>query len=169
MPSLRLALRSTPRWAVVPVLAVALFLQMAPITAMAAEEPDRMGQAQDETLPHSPSHILVKLAAPSQAFRTLGTSLTLSERDGSRSRSRPARMPIEFAREMSARTDVETAELDLILTQQATPPFASPDPDYVNTSSPFYQWHLHSANVGGAWQTTVGTGVTSRHPRYRGQ
>ena len=163
MPLLRLALRSTPRRSVVAVLAVVLLLQMAPIAAVAAEEPasfDRMGQAQDETMPHSRSHILVRLAAPSQASRALGTGSDPVGEGWFEVPVPAGQDAIDFAQEMSAHPDVEVAELDLILTQQATPPFVSPDPYYVNSGSPFYQWHLHAANVGTAWQSTVGAGVT---------
>ena len=67
--------------------------------------------------------------------------------------------PIDWAEEMAGRPGVEVAELDLILDKQATPPFQSPDPLYTNSSDPRWQWHLHAANAGGAWLSTVGDGV----------
>jgi subtilisin family serine protease len=64
-----------------------------------------------------------------------------------------------FAEEMGARPGVEAAEVDPILHTQASPPFISPDPFYNDTSATAFQWHLHTANVGAAWQSTVGANV----------
>jgi subtilisin family serine protease len=131
--------------------------------AVGAEEPpvdEKLGQARDETAPHSQSHILVKLTTSAQAFRTLGSGYEEVSEDWFEVPVPAGWEPIDWAREMATRPGVEVAELDLILTKQATPPFASADPLYTNSGSPFWQWHLHAANVGTAWLSTVGLGVT---------
>ena len=77
MIRLRLAPRSTLHRTVVSTLAVALLLlPLTPVAAQAVEEPaplEKLGRAQDDTAPHSRSHILVRIAGSAQAFRALGT------------------------------------------------------------------------------------------------
>ena len=124
-----------------------------------AAAPGELGQARNETAPHDPSHILVKMAAPTATVRTLATG---SEEVGEGWFELPVPAgwePIDWAEEMAGRPGVEVAELDLILTKQASPPFVSPDPLYANSGDPRWQWHLHAANAGGAWLSTVGAGV----------
>ncbi len=119
-----------------------------------------LGEARDETSPHDPSQILVKMAAPSANGRSLATA---SEEVGAGWYEVPVPTgwePIDWAEEMAGRPGVEVAELDLILTKQATPPFTSGDPFYANSAEPSWQWHLHAANVGSAWLSTVGAGAT---------
>ena len=148
---------------VVSALALVLLFSVAPDAAEAAEEPStfgRMGQAQDDTAPHSRSHILVRVAVPTQAYSALGAGFEDVGHDWFEVPVPSGWEPLDWAREMATRPGVEVAELDLIFTEQATPPFSSPDPLYTDTASPFWQWHLHAANVGPAWQSTVGAGVT---------
>jgi Subtilase family len=149
------------RRVVVAGLACAILLPIS--AAWAAEEAavtGELGQARDESAPHDPSHILVKVAAPTATARTLATG-TDELGAGWFEVPVPAGWePIDWAEEMASRPGVEMAELDLILTKQAAPPFVSPDPLYANSADPRWQWHLHAANVGTAWLSTVGAGVT---------
>ena len=145
----------------VGVASLALAILLPHLGAMATEAPapsGELGQASDETAPHDPTHILVKMAAPAAIARTLAMSEEVGE--GWFEVPVPAGWePIDWAEEMAGRPGIEVAELDLILTKQATPPFVSPDPLYANSADPSWQWHLHAANAGGAWLSTVGTGV----------
>ncbi|MEX2653210.1 MAG: S8 family serine peptidase, partial [Acidimicrobiia bacterium] len=161
---MRLAPRSTRHRTVVSTLAVALLLlPVAPLAAEGVEEPatfERLGRAQDDTAPHSRSHILVRIAVPAQAFRALGTGFEDVGHDWFEVPVPAGWEPIDWAGKMASRPGVEAAELDLIFSHQATPPFSSSDFLYTTSSSPMWQWHLHAANVGAAWQSTVGAGVT---------
>jgi len=144
--------------------AILAFAILLPIPAVWATEesavPGELGQARDETAPHDPSHILVKMAAPPTTARAQATG---TEEVGAGWFEMPVPAgwePIDWAEEMAGRPGVEVAELDLILTKQASPPFVSSDPLYANSADPSWQWHLHAANVGTAWLSTVGAGVT---------
>jgi subtilisin family serine protease len=140
-----------------------LLLSVAPLPAGGVEEPatlERLGRAQDDTVPHSRSHILVRIAVPAQALRALGAGFEDVGHDWFEVPVPAGWEPIDWAGEMATRPGVEVAELDPIFTHQATPPFNSPDPLYTISSSPMWQWHLHAANVGAAWQSTVGDGAT---------
>ncbi|MGH8950113.1 MAG: S8 family serine peptidase, partial [Acidimicrobiia bacterium] len=151
----------SPRRVLVAVLSLALFLPALP--AVAVEEPeglDKLGLARDESIPHSQTHVLVRVSAPAQGLRTLGTGFEAVGHDWFEVPVPAGWEPIDWAREMATRPGVEVAELDLTLSKQATPPFISPDPFYSDTGAAAWQWHLHDANVGGAWQSTVGAGVT---------
>ena len=149
----------SPRRVLVAVLTVALLFPALPSVAV-EERDDRLGLAQVETAPHDPSHILVKMGTPSANVRALATA---NEEVGAGWYEVPVPAgwePIDWAEEMAGRPGVEVAELDLILTKQATPPFVSSDPLYAHSSDPRWQWHLHAANAGGAWLSTVGAGAT---------
>jgi len=139
------------------------FATLLPIPAAWATEETaatgELGEARDEALPHDPSHVLVKMTAPPANGGTLAAA---SEEVGAGWYEVPVPTgwePLDWAEEMASRPGVEVAELDLILDKQATPPFVSPDPLYANSSDPRWQWHLHAANAGGAWLSTVGAGV----------
>ncbi|MGH8872206.1 MAG: S8 family peptidase, partial [Acidimicrobiia bacterium] len=158
MPS---SLRPSLRRVAVATLALALLVSAAP-AGVAQEQPvlEKLGRAQDPTAPHARTHVLVRVTAPAQALGVLDSGLERVGDDWFEAPVPAGWEPIDWAREMATRPGVEVAELDLILDKQATPPFISPDPLYTDTSSPFWQWHLHAAKVGAAWQSTVGTGVT---------
>ena len=100
------------------------------------------------------------MTSDAQAVGTLGSSPDEVTQDWFEVPVPAGLEPIEWAEEMATRPGVELAELDLTLTKQATPPFISPDPLYTNSASSAWQWHLHAANVGTAWLSTVGAGVT---------
>ena len=150
------------------VLAGAVLLTLVPTPAVSAQvtAPGELGLAQDEATPHSQSHILVRLETdpPSPASPVLPPAggETVGEAVGGDWYEVPVPSgwePIEWAEEMASRPGVASAELDIVLEPQATPPFISSDPLYANSAAPGWQWHLHAANVATAWQTTVGSGV----------
>jgi serine protease len=109
---------------------------------------------------HSEDHIVVKMDAAAEAMRALAAGSVEAVGDWVVVPVPEGVQAADFAEEMAARPGVEAAEVDPILHTQASPPFASPDPFYNDTSATAFQWHLHSANVGAAWLSTVGAGVT---------
>ena len=123
-------LTSSPKQSIGRVAVASLaFAMLLPLpAAWAIEETNatgELGEARDETAPHDPSHILVKMATPSANGRMLATA---SEEVGAGWYEVPVPAgwePIDWAEEMAGRPGVEVAELDLILDKQATPPFQS--------------------------------------------
>jgi subtilisin family serine protease len=152
------------RLAIVAVVLCFLTPNAALATDAPPEEPPAIGElglASDESVPHSQDHVLVK--TEEDGVTTMGTLGARAEEVGGGWHEVPVPAgwePIEWVEEMSTRPGIELAELDVILTPQATPPFVSPDPLYNDTSSTAWQWHLHAANVGTSWLSTVGAGVT---------
>jgi serine protease len=148
------------------VLLAAVLTLLTPAAAFAAEpaqeetpSAEGLGLASDESVPHDQDHILVKVddtAAP-------GTLSVSTEEVGGDWFETPVPAgwePIEWAEEMATRPGVELAELDVVLETQASPPFVSSDPLYADGGTSSFQWHLHAANVGGAWLSAVGARVT---------
>jgi serine protease len=150
------------RGAVIAILVVALSVAVPPRAEGADDHPPlgNLGLARDETSSHSRSHILVELNEPAQAYRILGSGTEAVVGDWYQAPVPAGWEPIDWAREVASRPGVETAELDLVLSHQATAPFTSPDPLYVTFAHPQWQWHLHATNVGQAWLNSVGAGVT---------
>jgi subtilisin family serine protease len=145
------------------VLAGAVLVTLLPVTgasAQTAPEGEGLGLARDETVPHSESHILVRAEGAGSSIRSLSTSAEEVGGDWYEVPVPAGWEPIEWAEEMASRPGIASAELDIVLEPQATPPFTSPDPLYANSASPGWQWHLHAVNVATAWQSTVGSGVT---------
>jgi subtilisin family serine protease len=149
-------------------LAGAVLVTLVPATAASAVEADpaapqpaaELGLASDESVLHSQDHVLVQVDESAVSARSLST---VGEEVGGGWYEVPVPAgvePIAWAEELATRPGVETAELDIVLEPQASPPFISPDPLYTNASSPGYQWHLHAVNVANAWLSTVGSGVT---------
>jgi serine protease len=148
-------------------LAGAVLVTLVPATAASAVEADpaapqpaaELGLASDESVPHSQDHVLVQVdesAVSPQSLATVGEEVG----GGWYEVPVPAGVePIEWAEEVATRPEVETAELDIVLEPQASPPFNSTDPLYANSSTQGFQWHLHATNVATAWQSTVGAGV----------
>jgi subtilisin family serine protease len=150
------------------VIAVVVLCSFTPTAALATDAPleesptsEELGLASDESVPHSQDHVLVKTEEDA-GVTAFGTLSARAEEVGGGWHEVPVPAgwePIDWAEEMSTRPGVEAAELDLLLETQATPPFASPDPLYNDSSSAAWQWHLHAANVGTAWLSTVGAGA----------
>jgi subtilisin family serine protease len=140
---------------------VAVLLSVVSVPAGGAEDPRRgeLGLARDPAAPHSETHILIDVAEPAQVFQALGAGVEPVVGDWYEVPVPAGWEPIDWAREMSSRPGVATAELNLILDLQAEAPFTSPDPLYNNFADPMYQWHLHAAKVGQAWLNSVGAGV----------
>jgi subtilisin family serine protease len=146
----------------------AVFALLAPGAALAttadepaqAAEPGNLGLARDESVPHSPSHVLVEVETPGSISQSLPAGAEEVGDDWYEVPVPSGWEPLDWAEEMAERPGIETAELDIVLEPQASPPFISPDPLYSNSAANGWQWHLHAANVASAWQITVGAGVT---------
>jgi serine protease len=131
----------------------------APMVVIAAEAPPEVPA--EETAPaHAEDHIVVKMEAPPQAMRAMAAGGVEVAGDWLAVPVPEGKDAAAYAEEMAARPGVEAAEVDPILHTQASPPFISPDPFYNDTGATAFQWHLHAANVGAAWLSTVGAGVT---------
>jgi hypothetical protein len=134
------------------------------VTGMAGAEElgaGRLGLASNPSHPHAEDHVLVRFDPRDAGISTLGRGVEGLGRGWFQVPVPPGWEPIDWAVHLTSRPGVELAELDVLLETLAVPvPLTSNDPLYTSGSgNPSAQWHLHSANVGPAWQTTVGNGV----------
>jgi hypothetical protein len=132
-----------------------------PLTGAAtSEQQSPTADAGDPDTPHAQGHIMVKLEPSAQAMRGLAAgSVRVTGGEWIEVPVPPGSSAAEYAEYMATRPGVDTAEVDPVLTSQASPPFTSPDLLYANGALSQWQWHLHAANVGTAWLSTVGAGV----------
>lgn len=119
-----------------------------------------LGLASDDSIPHSPTHVIARIDAPDEVARILGSK---SESLGNRWYRVPVPAgwePLAWINRLRAQLGVQLVELDVLLEAQVSPPFTANDPLYTLGPIPSAQWHLHAVDVAGAWQTSVGSNVS---------
>jgi Subtilase family len=119
-----------------------------------------LGLARDPNRPHAEDHVLVQIDPGRAGLTTLGQGSEDLGRGWFEIPVPSGWKAIDWAGYMSTRPGVQSAELDPLLSPQLMAPLNSNDPLYTDPGQGMYQWHLHAADVGPAWQTTVGDGVT---------